>query len=234
MSKWTENYVFRQCETRYFTKRIIPVYSSKLLRSYHARGILKSVVNLRLRDHSSFSLVSFFFFFRSLSSNLSPLRLIRLLRPKSTFSSSPLLSSFNIKTKLWSYVISVKGDPDRWLIASPYKVIVTHAKVKLECEAGYTSILTHLHINLRATRRSLRVVNTISIFFFPPFFYFLLSYNSRAKLCVNFSKISIRFDSYERIFLGRYFSPSKLNESRPFFQFGFILRSWFPILKSNF
>lgn len=27
-------------------------------------------------------------------------------------------------------------------------VIVSHAQVKLECELGYTSILTHLHINL--------------------------------------------------------------------------------------
>lgn len=118
--------LFRRCETRYFAKRIIPVYSSKLLRSYHARGILKSVVKSRLRDHLTFSLVSFslfffFFFFCFAVSvyNLSPLRLLYFIRRKSTFSSHLSISKNEASEprnfgQRWSRL--------RWLIASPYKV----------------------------------------------------------------------------------------------------------------
>lgn len=107
--------LFRRCETRYFAKRIIPVYSSKLLRSYHARGILKSVVKSRLRDHLTFSLVSFslfffFFFFVSLFlCIICPLfDYFTLFGEKAL---SPLIFRYQ-KTKLRSHVISVKGDPD--------------------------------------------------------------------------------------------------------------------------
>ena len=68
-------------------------------------------------------------------------------------------------------------------------VIVTHGKVKLECEAEeYTSILTHLHINLLCYKAGFtRGEYNIILFFLFPFV--------RTTHARNFSQRSIRFHS---------------------------------------